>query len=455
MSRIVRKQLFSIVEILKEAHQNLKELIENDNSEEIISILSECQDGAIMIGNQIEAIYGEGYQSIAILEKYCETVFHIAENLGQLQACMVNYEMAGKQLTELGETMERELPDKKEVVFFPYKASLWDSLESLYLKAVEDADCDAFCVPIPYYDLNEDRTFGTFHDESGDYPEHIPVINWQEYDFELRKPDEIYIHNPYDDWDKETSVEPRFYASNLRQFTEKLVYIPYFVLDEIKPDDEVAIDNMKHYCFLPGVIHADQVIVQSENMRRIYINEYVKAARDREMEVDEVALDDKIQGLGSPLLDKMKSMSIESVELPEEWMNIITKPEGGRKKVILYHTGINDVLYHGTKLFDKIQSVWNIFKVKQDEVVLWWMPHPMILSMLQDLKPELWDRFMELVEQYKKDGWGIYDDSGDFDRAVIATDAYFGDWNTMVWKYQKLSKPTMLEDVSILYKEHE
>lgn len=453
MSRIVRKQLFSIVEVLEEAHQNLQELIESDNRDDIISLLSECQDGAIMIGNQIETIYGEGYQSITILEKYCETLFHIAENLGQLQACMVYYDLAGKQLAELAETMEQELPNKKEVVFFPYKAALWDSLESVYLKAVEEEDCDAFCVPIPYYDLNEDRTFGVFHDESGEYPEHIPVVNWQEYDFELRKPDEIYIHNPYDDWDKETSVEPRFYASNLRQYTEKLVYIPYFVLDDIKPDDEVAIANMKHYCFLPGVIHADKVIVQSENMRRIYINEYVKAAEDHGMEVDEVALDDKILGSGSPLLDKMKQMDVSSVEIPEEWTKMIHKPEGERKKIILYHTGINDVLYNGTKLFAKIRSVWNMFKAKQDEVVMWWMPHPMVLSMLKDLKPELWDGFMELVKEYKEENWGIYDDSGDYDRAVIATDAYFGDWNTVVWKYQKVGKPTMLEDVNILYKE--
>lgn len=451
MSKIVRKQLFEMATVLKEAHQSLKELLENDYREDAINLLSECQDGAIMMGNQIEGIYGEGLECVHVLEKYCENVFHIAENLGEHQACMEYYEAVEKQLGELEKTMEKELPDKLEVVFFPYKASLWNSLESVYLAAVEDTSCEAYCVPIPYYDLNPDKSFGEFHDESGEFPENIPVADWKEYDFELRKPDVIIIHNPYDNWDAKESVEPRFYASNLRQFTEKLVYIPYFVLDDIKPDDEVAIENMKHYCFLPGVIHADKVIVQSENMRRIYISEYVKAAEEYDMEVDEEALDDKILGLGSPLLDKQQKAGIESVEIPEEWKRVLLKPDGERKKIILYYTGINDMLYNGTKMFSKIKSVLETFKERQEEIALWWMPHPMIQTMVKDSQPELWKGFMEIVEQYKKEGWGIYDDSADLDRAVIATDAYFGDWNTVVWKYQKLGKPTMLEDVNIVY----
>ena len=404
-----------------------------------------------MIGSQIEAIYGEGYECVHILERYCETVFHIVENLGQPQTCMENYELAGKQLDEVGEAMEQDIPDKLEVVFFPYKASLWDSMESVYLAAAEDNACDAYCVPIPYYDLNKDRSFGEFHDESGEYPENIPVVNWQEYDFEMRKPDVIIIHNPYDDWGTETSVEPRFYASNLRQYTEKLVYYPSFLHEEIKPDDDVAIGNMKKYCFLPGVIHADKVIVQSENIRRIYISEYVKAAEGQGLEVDEAALDDKILGLGSPLLDKMKSMDVESVEIPQEWEQIIMKPDGERKKIILYYTGVNELLCYGEKLLIKIKDVMNTFREKKDDVAMWWLPHPAIRNMLQDSKSELWDGFMEIVEQYKEEGWGIYDDTADYDRAVVATDAYFGDWNAVIWKYQKISKPVMLQDVNILY----
>lgn len=120
----------------------------------------------------------------------------------------------------------------------------------------------------------------------------------------------IYIHNPYDECNHVTSVHPYFYSKNLRKFTDKLVYIPYFVLPEIEPDDQEAVDNMKHFCFMPGTIYADQVIVQSEKMRTIYIDEYRKAAKEMDLlyeHVDRSFLEKKFLGLGSPKLDKVSN----------------------------------------------------------------------------------------------------------------------------------------------------
>ena len=111
-------------------------------------------------------------------------------------------------------------------------------------------------------------------------PKDVPITRYEDYDLEAHRPDVIYIHNPYDDWNYVTSVHPHFYAKNLRNYTDKLIYIPYFILGEIKPDNQEAIDGMKHFCFAPGIIYAHQVIVQSENMRQIYINEYIKAAKE-------------------------------------------------------------------------------------------------------------------------------------------------------------------------------
>lgn len=450
MSKIVRKQLFSILESLQEAYQMLGNLIENNQKEEAIGLLADCQEGAITIGNQIEAVYGEGFECIHQLEQYCETAYHIVENIDDYETCVNNYVVAGQQLLEIKAAMEKEIPDKLEVVFFPYKASMWDSLESIYLAAVEDEECDAYCVPIPYYDLNPDKTFREFHYESGEYPADIQVTSWQEYEFEVRKPDIIFIHNPYDNWNTVTSVEPRFYASNLRKYTEKLVYVPYFVLDDIKPDDEGAINGMKHFCFLPGIIYADKVIVQSENMRRIYINEYIKAAEEQGIKVDEVALDEKILGLGSPKFDKVQNTDEKNIVIPKEWEEIIMKPDGERKKVILYNISINDLLLNNEKMLLKIRNVLAVFKDKQDEVALWWRPHPLIQSTLKAMRPELWDEYMQIVEQYRKEGWGIFDDTADLNRAIQMTDAYYGDWSSVVWVYQKTNKLVMIQDVDVL-----
>ena len=85
-----------------------------------------------------------------------------------------------------------------EAVFLPYKAAMWDSLESVWKEAEADPDCDAYVVPIPYYDKKPDGSFGEKHDESGLYPEYVPIVKYDAYDFAFHKPDIIFIHNPYD-----------------------------------------------------------------------------------------------------------------------------------------------------------------------------------------------------------------------------------------------------------------
>ena len=342
---------------------------------------------------------------------------------------------------------------KKEVVFLPYKASMWDSLESVYLAAREDEDCDAYVVPIPYYDKLPDDSLGELHYEGNEYPPDIEITYYEDYNLEERRPDAIYIHNPYDRWNTVTCVPERFFCSNLKKYTDCLVYIPYFILNEIEPDDQAAIDHMKHFCFLPGTIWADKVIVQSEKMRQIYINEYIKAAKEGGLSgehLDRKKLEEKILGLGSPKLDKVHSVRRENLEIPDEWRRIIEKPDGTWKKIIFYNTSIGALLQNEEKMLDKMKSVFQTFKEQQDTVALLWRPHPLIQSTIKSMRPLLWAEYEKLVQAYREEGWGIYDDTADMDRAVVLSDAYYGDRSSVVQVYQETGKPVMIQNVEVL-----
>ena len=61
---------------------------------------------------------------------------------------------------ELLDLLEQLLPKKKEIVFLPYKASMWDSLESIWQAARADAACHAVVIPIPYAERNADGSCG-------------------------------------------------------------------------------------------------------------------------------------------------------------------------------------------------------------------------------------------------------------------------------------------------------
>lgn len=318
MRKAQKRDILEMIQTLHEAHEEIKGYIDKKNYALAQDILSQCQECAISIGTAIEKIEGEGFVTVSYVESYCDVVFTCYEDLNGTDANVNKiYKNLRKQLVRIENSVKNDIPIRKEIAFFPYKASMWDALESVYLAAKKDPDCDAYCVPIPYYDRRPDGSFGAMHYEGREYPKNIEVIDWQTYNFEERKPDVVYIHNPYDDWNLVTCVHSRYFTNNLKKYTDKLVYIPYFVLDEIEPDDQERIENMKHFIWTPGVINADKVIVQSEKMKQIYLNEYLKAAQANGLQgkhIDRKYLEEKFLGLGSPKIDKVLNTRKEDLK---------------------------------------------------------------------------------------------------------------------------------------------
>lgn len=452
VKRYKKKDMLQTVDTLLRANDAV-EKTGISNPQGISETLVQCQESAIMLGTAIET-YGEKYSPLVqILEDYCENLYQINEGLFDKNLRHKITKRIQKQLTNLQNSIKYDLPDdKKEVVFLPYKASMWDSLESVWKAADAAPDCDAYVIPIPYFDKNPDGSFKEEHYEGNLYPKDVSITRYDEYDLEARHPDVIYIHNPYDECNHVTSVHPYFYSKNLKHFTDKLVYIPYFILEEIEPENQAAIEGIKHFCFLPGTIYADRVVVQSENMRQIYINEYLKAAQEMGLSgehVDKKFLEKKFLGTGSPKIDKVLNTKKEDLEIPEEWLKIIEKPDGSWKKVVFYNTSVSAMLQHSEQMLRKMESVFVTFKENKDEVALLWRPHPLIQATIESMRPQLWEEYQKIKDKYIEEGWGIYDDSADLDRAVVISDVYYGSESSVVKICQTVGMPVMIHNVWI------
>lgn len=464
MSKVVREQLLRAIELLQQGTQEIGNLIEKSRTEDCLGLLEDCQSLAIALGTRIEKLHGEGTAVVSALEEYCEDIYEMGENLQSTNKNSDDSLIDGKRLkdkhsklcekvVQIKDELVSEFPDKMEVVFLPYKASMWDALESVWMAARDDENCEAYVIPIPYYTLDEEHNFKDFYYEGDQYPDYVPITDYQEYDLELHHPDKIFVHNPYDEFNTVTSVAPEFYLKKIKDYTEQLIYIPYFVLDEIDPNNQMAIDGMKHFCFLPGTVYADQVILQSEDMRTIYINEFIKASKEHGFNVDRKLVEKKFLGLGSPKFDKVLNTRREDLDIPEEWLRIIEKPDGSWKKIIFYNTSINALLKYDEQMLVKMRDVFGVFKENQEEIALLWRPHPLIKDTIESMRPHLWKEYQEIVQQYQEKGWGIYDDTVDMDRAVVLSDAYYGDVSSVVQVCQKTGMPVMIQDVEILYAE--
>ena len=160
MRRFQKQQMLNIVADLHIAHQQSRDALLQKEYESIRLSLCDFQQEAIRLGETIEQLEGVGTAAVRYLEEYCEKLYHTSMQLEELTAKKY-YKTLEEALIKAENEIAR-MPVRKEIVFLPYKASMWDSLESVYLAAKADENCDAYVVPIPYYDRNEDGSLGNY-----------------------------------------------------------------------------------------------------------------------------------------------------------------------------------------------------------------------------------------------------------------------------------------------------
>ena len=88
-------------------------------------------------------------------------------------------------------------------------------------------------------------------------------------------------------------------------------------------------------------------------------------------------------------------------------------------------------------------------------MALLWRPHPLIQATIESMRPQLWEGYKEIRDRYVEEGWGIYDDSADVDRAVVLSDAYYGDGSSVVQLCRKQYKTVLFQDVDYINEDEE
>lgn len=343
MRKAQKRETLECISSLHQAHEEIRAALRQKEYETARNMLCECQEFATVLGESIEKAEGEGHSTVAHMERYCETLFHVFKEIGAGGSSEHKwYKSLHRQLLAVENSVKNDISVKKEVVFLPYKVSMWDSLESVYLAAREDPACDVYCVPIPYYDLKADHSFGGMHCETAGYPENVEITDWREYNLEERKPDVIYIHNPYDGCNLVTSVHPRFYASHLKKFTDLLVYIPYY---------STAGGMCEAQSLCPAYLYADYIVIQSPAFRAYF---------DRNLP------DRKFLPLGSPKFDRVMERCKHPPAPPAEWRSKLTGKDGGRRRVFFYNTSINGMLADTEHFLQKMAYVFTCFEGREE-----------------------------------------------------------------------------------------
>lgn len=172
-----------------------------------------CIDKLIEYNCMLDSAGANGTARLYLFKKISREVLKMIEELMQLelsddmrrtlvelQSVFSNNSGENDKVPALLAKLKREfdeLPTKYSVLFLPYKYSMWDSLESIYEAAEKDPECEAYVMPIPYYDKDGHDNMIGMHDESDLYPKDLDVVSWREHTVDEINPDIIFIHNPY------------------------------------------------------------------------------------------------------------------------------------------------------------------------------------------------------------------------------------------------------------------
>lgn len=425
MRRYIKTQIKSILDSLQVAERSLKLLVTSKEIGKIPQLLQDMQDAAIQVGETIEASEGEGPDAVSALEQFCEILWEITQ-VEDLKDAISLCNQLEKKLTFVRKSVEK-ITEQVEVVFLPYKACMWDSLEGAWKEAIADENNSVYVIPVPYYDKNLDGSFRQVHYEADQFPETVKCTHFDDYNFEKHHPDIIYIHNPYDEYNNVTSVHPFFYSAHLVELTEKLVYIPYFV----HPNGRV----IEEYVCLPGVLYADEVVLESEEVVQKYADIFAK-----EMEGDTTKFKCR---------KSSKLQASDDHVIPEEWNKYIYKKDGSKKKIIFFNTHLSCITHDKAgDFFVKAKEVFETFKSTEDVAILW-RPHPLTIPSAESMNPEAIKPYQDLVQWYKDEDFGIYDDTSDVHRAVDISDAYYGSMSSVVEMFKAQKKPIMIMNLTL------
>ncbi len=407
----------------------------------------EMQQTAIDMGTLIEQIWGEETHTVRLLEELCEDIYECSVASGQSQDASEKLLHLQDKIAQVTAALQSEILNRRESVLVVYKAKQWKYAQGHWKSEMERADTDVYVLVVPYYYKKYDGTcYATQYEldeirecvgasdarlrEQGAAKGNCQVIEYDQFDIMLHHPDKIMIQNPCDEWDQTITLPEGYYSRNLQRYTDELVYVPPFELEEFSKNNYREYHNMQYYCTMPGVIRADKVYVQSENMRNVYIEKLTEFA-----------------GVGTAEIWEQK-IAVAPKEVCD-WDKPAASEENQRKKRIAFFVQVGLTVQYKDEMLKKMEAVIRTFADNRDTVELLWIGDAEHDAFLRQYDSQFAQEYDRIIKSFIIGGLGRYIDRKDasVSEIVAMCDAYYGSESHIALEFQEKRKPVMIMDV--------
>lgn len=420
MGKNKKQNLIELLKTLNEAISYIKFNIDSDYSFMIKPIM----DAINAIINQLKSFSSIDDKLIDNIKKISEWAISLKENRNKDN--IVICEQMTICVNEMIEIINTNLNKKIDIVFMPYNASMWNSLESIYKSAVNDDRVNCYVVPIPYYKINDSGENGErefiFTYEGNKFPKDIPIVHYKDFDLEKVNPDIIYVHNQYDDCNLATRVESDYYSYNLKKFTKMLVYVPYCLLGTYPVSFEF------NFLKFIGYRNFDKVVIPSP------IFGYI--ANESGISKENILI------TGSPKFDAL----FNALETNNKELKKIKGIEN--KTVFLWTTNLMKIVNTRHEAIDQIEDLFNYIE-KNNEYMLIYRPHPLELDYVKSKAPECYKRYKELIDSIEYRENIELDTNTSYYESFNMSDGLITDRSSILMEYIKTEKPILIYDIKL------
>lgn len=420
-------------EKLKELLADAKKALQNRNLDEFTQKVSDTQVTAADFGTLVEQVKGEESECaknvVSALQHYCDIIFdeYQAAINADKEIEMTNSLSA---FSSLEETVQSSILQRKEILFLPTGPKDWNALKKYY-DAIDDKNTDVVIVPLPVMKksflgdilMTEDEIEDSIHWD--DYPDDLVCADWKVYDPAKHCPDIVFTENPYDDANPCLTVPPAFYAKNLRKYSGRIIFVPIAKTSEFGENDTTDRYNLKHYAASPGVIFADEVHVQSKNIKKHYVSALCGLAGNETKEIWE-----------------KKILAAEGTD-----ESVPSK----QKKGLCYCIGANELTEHPNVFCESVSKRLDILEDAGKKLDVSIMLYPNSRKTWESVNAGLSGKIFDLIERAVSErNFKLFTfDQLNADNAAADFDAYYGSPSPLVPAFVVQHKPVMLADYGI------
>ncbi len=406
----------------------------NNDIQSILDCICDAQDLAIDMGNMIESVKGEKSTFISPINDYCEALYHLYKSLLESfedHSAFNLQKIVSSSFDLLSDNIETLL-SRKEVVFLPFKSSAWDSFEEVFEVYANDENTDVYVIPIPYYFKEYDGSLSDIRYDLNSYPTELNAIPFDTLSLNFLHPDIIFIQNPYDELNATTSIHPDFYSSKIKDYTNNLIYIPWFKSSQIDENDSRAYKNMDYYVTIPGIINSDLVLLATEQEKKMYIKKLTEwnPSLEKEWNTKIILLVDYISKLST------NSTSEESVI--------------SDKKTILYYIGTGQVFQNENSFLKKITSSLKLFEKNSEKITTYIVEDSTLRTTLDQFNPSLKNEYLNLLKEFAPFISERLCQDSELSELHHNFDAYYGDSSFLACEYSCKGKPVMIQNYEII-----